>query len=150
MELEAAGQLRMRDGLIEVVDPRLSGGPGGEPGFRRVAGDLDIYDVTHADGRPLTSAQRDAIITDLRFAGVNVEHSAHLWWQEQSPGSFDPNIDAAIRAQHMSSQQLVAFAPGQEPRGVWADSHVTGRAPAEGGPKPETPLDTLSTTEQRP
>lgn len=138
--LESQGLLRMRDGMIEVVDPRLRGSATGEPTFRPVAGDLDVFDITHADGTPLTRAQRDAIIAELRFAGVNVEHGAHEWWPQQSPETFDPAIDAAIRAQHLTGQQLVAFAPGREPQGVWADSQVTGRAATEGGAEPEMPL----------
>jgi hypothetical protein len=147
LSLEAQGLLRMRGGTIEVVDPRLSGAPTGEPTFRPVAGDLDVFDITHADGVPLTRAQRDAIITELRFAGVNVEHGAHEWWAEQSPETFDPAIDAAIRSGHMAAQQLIAFVPGREPQGVWADSQVTA-SPAPDGARPEMPLMDLAPGEE--
>ena len=132
-EYQAQGLVSIEGGVLEVADPRTAGAPGedrphGE--FKPVAGDVDVFDIRHSDGSPLTPEQRDVVTTMLRSMGIGVEHGAHEWWGAQSPDTFSPEIDAAIRAGHTEgnegAQQLVAFAPGRPAEQVWAGQTPTG------------------------
>lgn len=135
-KLEAEGILRRNNGVLELADPRGSS----EGSFKPVSGDLDIFDITHADGSALTALQQMAIVNELRFMGVNVEHGAHEWWRAQNAESFDPKVDADIRAQHLNKDPLVAFVPLTSPQGVWADTPVTGPTRTEGSGDRHQPL----------
>jgi hypothetical protein len=131
---EQEGLVRLEGGLLMVADPRTEGGPGAPMGaFKPVAGDVDLFDITHADGRELLPEQRTAIINVLRSMDIGIEHGAHAWWQRDSPGTYDAKKDASIRAQHTDQEPLVAFAPGVAPQRVWAGQPVTGvpREPGE-------------------
>jgi hypothetical protein len=132
-EYQAQGLVSIEGGVLEVADPRRAGAPGeNRPHgkFKPVAGDVDVFDIRHSDGSPLTPDQRDVVTTMLRSMGIGVEHGAHEWWPEQSPDTFSPEIDTAIRAGHTEgnegAQQLVAFAPGRPPEQVWAGQTPTG------------------------
>ncbi|MEZ4596409.1 MAG: hypothetical protein R3C32_05930 [Chloroflexota bacterium] len=105
--------------------------------MKPVAGDIDIFDITHSDGSPLVGEQRDVVIGILRSHGIGVEHGAHEWWMAQSPETFDPKMYASIVHKHTEgmpgAEQLVAFAPGRPAQQVWAGDTVTG-APRPVGP----------------
>ncbi len=120
------GLVRLEGGVLKVADPRTAGGPEAPHGqFKPVAGDVDLFDITHADGSPLTADQRTYVQKMLQSMGIGVEHGAHAWWAEQRPETYDPKMDERIRAQHQEQEQLVAFIPGQDrPHGVWADTPV--------------------------
>ncbi|HUG48598.1 MAG TPA: hypothetical protein VMP67_09315, partial [Candidatus Limnocylindria bacterium] len=119
------GILRIEGGLVQVVDPRLSSDSGADPGrFRNVAGDIDVYDITHADGSPLTDRQRNDLTVLLRSMGIGVEHGAHEWWRTQHPGSFKTEAYEGIRQEHLQKTPLIAFLPVAQPQSVWADSVV--------------------------
>jgi hypothetical protein len=132
-KLAADGLVRIKDGVLQVADPRTAsaeGAPHGE--FKDVGGDIDIFDITHADGSPLTDHERAAITTELRSMGIDVEHGFHMAWKKDSPGTHVPAADAAIVAQHMTDTPLVAFVPISPPREVWADTIVHGPPRKEG------------------
>lgn len=155
-EYQAQGLVSIEDGVLEVADPRTAGAggeyrPHGE--FKPVAGDLDVFDIRHSDGSPLTPEQRDVVTTLLRSMDIGVEHGAHEWWQDQSPDTFSPEIDTAIRAGHTEgnegAQQLVAFAPGRPPEQVWAGQTPKGVPRAQdnvtpGGERAFDPLTSLT------
>ncbi len=125
--LSEEGLVRIQGGVVMVADPTKAGGKGEPRGkFKAVAGDIDIFDITHADGSALTREQRTFIQQRLQSMGIGVEHGAHAWWEQQSPETFDPGSDARIRQQHQSQEQLLAFVPKGKPQGVWADSTVIG------------------------
>ena len=127
---EAEGIVKIEDGMLKVADPRAKGDPHGE--FKPVAGDIDIFDITHADGSALAPHERAAVQALLQSMGIGVEHGAHNWWEEQSPASYDKAMDMKIRGAHTEGEQLVAFVPGSgDPVGVWADTKMV--APEAGG-----------------
>jgi hypothetical protein len=121
-QLEQQGLVRVEGALLKVLDPLAVPGVPGE--FKSVAGDIDLFDVTHADGSPLTGAQRDYVINLLRSQGIGVEHGAHAWWESQSPETYSKKADEKIRKEHMDESPLVAFVPGEGPARVWADTPV--------------------------
>jgi hypothetical protein len=147
-ELAAQGLIRVKDGVLQVADPRAPAteeAPHGE--FKDVGGDIDIFDITHADGSPLTDNERAAITKELRSMGINVEHGFHTAWRKDSPETYSPEADANIRAQHTSETPLVAFIPKTPPREVWATDVVHGPERTEGPGDRFMPLKGAKVTE---
>jgi hypothetical protein len=146
-EYAAEGLVSLDDGVLKVADPRTAGGPDEPHGaMKAVAGDIDIFDITHGDGSRLSPMEQEVVVGMLQSMGIGVEHGAHMWWEAQSPQSYDPKMDASIRSQHTegatNAEQLVAFAPGEPARPVWAGEVVTGAprpAGPDGQPAPRTP-----------
>ena len=128
------GVIRVEGGLLLVADPRMAGAQGEKFGkFRKVAGDIDIYDVTHADGTPLTADQRNELTILLRSMGIGVEHGAHEWWGRQSPDTYKQEAYEAILRQHQYKTPLIAYVPVGTPQAVWADTRIT-RTPRAAAP----------------
>lgn len=120
------GIIRVEGGLLLVADPRMAGGPGEKSGkYRKVAGDIDIYDVTHADGTPLTNDQRNEMTTLLRSMGIGVEHGAHEWWGQQSPATYKQDVYEGIRSEHQSKTPLIAYIPVKPPQAVRPDTRIS-------------------------
>ena len=145
--LEKQGLVKLDGGVVKVFDPRLPDEPASRHGgFRPMAGDADLFDITHADGAPLTKDQRVAVTAVLRAMDIGVEHGAHAWWLKDSKDTFDRRSDTAIRNEHTSRQQLAAFVPGGEVLGVWVDTRVTA-APRLPGQRLLPPLSSLKVVE---
>ena len=92
-EYHAQGLVSIEGGVLEVADPRTAGAPGEDRphgAFKPVAGDVDVFDIRHSDGSPLTPEQRDVVTTMLRSMGIGVEHGADEWWQDQGPTRSAP------------------------------------------------------------
>jgi hypothetical protein len=131
--LAAEGLLRVQDGVLQIADPRTAATLDAPMGrFADIGGDHDLFQITSADGTPLHPDVRRGVITTLRSMGINVEHGDHTSWQADSPQTYDAGADAAIRAQHETSEPLVAFVPKSQPREVMAGDAVTGPPRTEG------------------
>jgi hypothetical protein len=139
------GVLQIDGGLIKAVDPRVAGTAPEHGAFKPVAGDIDLFDVTHFDGSKLSGDEIEALTKYLRSMGIGIEHGAHLWWPSQDPAGYAKEMDkpeqdnkfAKIVAQHTSSagdkgEKLATFVPREELRKSWADEAST---PAVGGRK---------------
>jgi hypothetical protein len=127
-KLQEEGLIRVTDGVVQIADPRTpvsADAPKGE--FKDIGGDHDLYELTDSKGKPLPEAGRRAVVEQLRSMGVNVEHYDHVNWKKDSPGTYDPTADAKIRAQHQTTEPLVAFVPKSTPREVYAGEPVTGQ-----------------------
>ncbi len=84
-------------------------------------GDHDIYDIRRADGTPLSKADYDRIIQDMKDAGMGVKHGAHMKWEPQT--GVDKAIHQVIVNKVNSGQEpLLRFEPGQAPAAVTKQS----------------------------
>jgi hypothetical protein len=146
--LAAEGLVRIQDGVLQIADPRslrTADAPRGK--FRDVGGDHDVFDIRHADGTPLTDAERAYAVHVLRSLGINVEHGFHTAWKKDSPSTYSPKADARIIEQHTAAEALVAFAPKQDPREVFADTVITTPTRKPRNADPHMPLKGAQVTE---
>lgn len=124
------GIMRVEGGLVELVDPRLTGADPDRGAFRKVAGDVDIFDITHADGTALSVDEMNHVEKRLRSMGIAVEHGAHKHWPSQHRESFEKNrgVYEGIIREHTTETPLVAYVPLELPQSAWADTQI--RRPA--------------------
>ena len=120
------GIMRVEGGLVELVDPRLTGADPDRGAFRKVAGDVDIFDITHADGTALSVDEMNHVEKRLRSMGIAVEHGAHKHWPSQHRESFEKNrgVYEGIIKEHTTETPLVAYIPLELPQSSWADTPV--------------------------
>jgi hypothetical protein len=140
-QLAAEGLVRVKDGVLQVADPRTVATPDAPRGqFKDVGGDIDIYEITNADGSALTADERAAATKAMRSMGIDVEHGFHTAWAEDSPETYAAGADEKIRAEHTDRTPLVAFVPLTPPRLVWANDVVVGPQRTEGPGDRHMPL----------
>ncbi len=110
-------QALLAEGVISVRDGVVYAGTGAEA--KPFTGDHDIFNVQRADGRPMTRAEYDFYITQMRFWGMNVEHGAHLEWEPTKPK--DAKMKKDIIAQHSpgGKEPLVRFGPDGSATTQW-------------------------------
>lgn len=117
--------VRVKDGVVYQVEPdsvrRFEGGPN-ERRPRRIpqpaerltplAGDIDVFDLTDTNGKPLSRARYAAMDTALVEAGLT-EHGAHMRWRARGKAG---KVKRAIMAAHAlatgGADQLVRIGPG--------------------------------------
>ena len=125
-ELQRDGRVRIRDGVIELLDPRK----GGEH-YAPVTGDHDVFDIQWADNRPMSDAQADGFAAMLRSMNIGIEHPAHMRWRPTA--AKDVAMYKDIIAQHTPGPafkgNLVRFAPGEPPHEVAAGTPVSPTTP---------------------
>jgi hypothetical protein len=116
--------VRVKDGVVYQVEPdsvrRFEGGPH-ERRPRRIpqpaerltalAGDIDVFDLTDMDGKPLSRARYAAMDTALVEAGLT-EHGAHMRWKARGTAA---RIKRSMMVAHALASggvdQLVRIAP---------------------------------------
>jgi hypothetical protein len=80
------------------------------------SGDHDIFDIRNADGTPLSQEKYEAIIAEMKAAGMGVAHGAHMRWVVDPADGVNKAIFDKIVGRHASGQELlVRFAPGAAP-----------------------------------
>jgi hypothetical protein len=126
--LQQDGRVRVRHGVVELLDPR-KGGDHYAPG----TGDHDLFDIQWANGKPMSDAQADGFAALLRSMNIGVEHPAHMRWKPTSLKDVKQFKD--IIAQHTPGEafksNLVRFTPKELPQEVAAGTPVT---PTRQGP----------------
>jgi hypothetical protein len=105
------------DGQLRAVDA--------QGGLRAITGDHDVWDVRHADGRPLTRAEYETVSKLMQERGMGVLHGAANWWESDfkaaNPGKemsaadrrIKENVEAPLRS---GAEAVIRFAPGQAPQ----------------------------------
>lgn len=102
---------------------RLASGPKGDriPQFfvagrwRSVTGDVDFLQITHADGAPLTTAERAQVYREFSSSPVGMLHGESATWQDSASQAFDfpDKINEFTRA-----GTVVQFGPDGQARAV--------------------------------
>jgi hypothetical protein len=108
-ELAQRGEVTMRFNLAgNAMDPaaldavpttyrfRLAAGPNGDriPQFfvsgrwRSVTGDVDFLQITHADGTPLSTAERAQVYREFSSSPVGMLHGESATWQDSASQAF--------------------------------------------------------------
>lgn len=131
-DLTAQGVARVKDGVVQVVDPLRPGADGEGSAFKDIGGDHDLYQITGPKGEDLTDAQRMAVVKQLQMMGINVLHPDHVNWKKDSPETHDPEQDQSIRDKHATKEPLLAFVPRLGHVEVFAGEVVTGPDRTEG------------------
>ncbi|WP_182377958.1 hypothetical protein [Nocardioides sp. WS12] len=131
-DLTAQGVARVKDGVVQVVDPLRPGADGEGSAFKDIGGDHDLYQITGPTGEDLTDAQRMAVVKQLQTMGINVLHPDHVNWKKDSPETHDPEQDQRIRDKHATEEPLLAFVPRLGHVEVFAGEVVTGPDRTEG------------------
>lgn len=149
-ELAGQGLIRIEGGVLQFADPRSGGagagdaGAGDQPAFKEVGGDHDIYEITGPRGEPLTDLQRKVVIDRLRSMGIKVEHPDHVSWATDSPDTYKPSADEAIRRRHSTDEPLLTFVPRSQPGEALAGTEVVGPDRTEGPGDRFMPADSAS------
>ena len=129
--LQHDGRVRIREGVVELLDPRKGGSH-----YAPVTGDHDLFDIQWADNREMSDAQADGLVAMLRTMNIGIEHPAHMRWRPTAAKDIDMYKD--IIAQHRPGpafkHNLIRFAPGESPREVPAGTPVSPTTP-RGRPK---------------
>ena len=80
------------------------------------SGDHDIFDIRNADGTPIAQEKYEAIVAEMKAAGMGVAHGAHMKWVVDPADGVNKAIFDKIVARHASGAELlVRFAPGAAP-----------------------------------
>ena len=80
------------------------------------SGDHDIFDIRNADGTPIAQEKYEAIIAEMKAAGMGVAHGAHMKWVVDPADGVNKAIFDKIVARHASGQELlIRFAPSTAP-----------------------------------
>jgi len=113
-------QNKLNQGEIEFRDGRLINKASNTP----YAGDNDIFNISAADGRELTAAQKSEILGKLKDGPVKAQHGAHMDWNPTK--NEDIAMKQKIIQSHMSptdgggGQKLSRFGPGGWSHIFWA------------------------------
>lgn len=130
-ELERQGIVKVEDGVVKLLDPRL---PAGDKQYAPVTGDQDLFDINWADGRKMTDLAADQIARILQGMGVDIEHPAHMRWKPTT--EKDQKMYDDIVKQHSGGpdhqQNLIRFEPNQAPHDVTAGEAITPVKPQPG------------------
>lgn len=87
-------QVKVEGGVVKAVDVEA-----GE--VRAIAGDIDVLQITAADGSP---ARRGGHIDDILLEADLTEHGPHLWWKPK--GEADLEIDLNVLSSHQGGGLL--------------------------------------------
>ncbi|MDA0180418.1 carboxypeptidase-like regulatory domain-containing protein [Solirubrobacter phytolaccae] len=82
--------------------------------WRSVTGDMDLLQITHADGRPLTDPERLKVYKDFASSVVGLMHPETATWVNKGSFSFAAKVNEFTR----SATPPVQFAPDGEARAV--------------------------------
>lgn len=127
-ELVAKKTVQVQGKIVYAVDPRTPGN--GPDQFRPVAGDVDIYQIQKANGKPLSAADAERYAALLRSWGIAVEHGAHLRWQPK--GEAEQKIFKDVVDQHgPGGEPLIRIEAGDAPKLVDNSTSVNPRPGAD-------------------
>ncbi len=128
------GQFRVgRTGLVEGVDRA--------GGWRPIAGDHDLYNITRSDGTELSADEQEAIARQMILADMGVMHGPHMAWNPTSDFERTRIYEPIIRGHQVGGEPLVRFSPGRPEVLVWAGTPV-GAEPAFADPGNVRPTET--------
>jgi len=82
--------------------------------WRSVTGDMDLLQITHADGRPLTDPERLQVYKDFASSVVGLMHPETATWVNKGKFDFAAKVNEFVR----SATPPVQFAPDGEARAV--------------------------------
>ena len=152
------GKIRVENGV--VIDTGICGGTG-----KAITGDYDLWKIARVDGAPLSAADRELIVNQLRFGEFGAQHGAHTDWvidpeapiYKADPGLLrgHQKVDADIRAKHLVGGEAViefggrgrvpvtTYEGGAAPGRAWTPESVV-RAPTPRTPVSNIPMRTLA------
>jgi hypothetical protein len=97
------------DGVVRAVLNE-----GGSLIERPFTGDHDVFEIRNADGTPLSEEKYQAIVNEMKAAGMGVAHGAHMRWTPKTPA--EKQIFWAIVNKHTSGGEvLIRFGPNAPP-----------------------------------
>jgi hypothetical protein len=94
------------DGVVRAVID--TGGVLSEAPF---TGDHDIFDIRKADGSALSPEEYQAIVKEMKEAGMGVAHGAHMRWEPKTPAEV-AIFEAIFRRHSSGAEPLIRFSPG--------------------------------------
>ncbi|AYF77061.1 hypothetical protein D7D52_28275 [Nocardia yunnanensis] len=121
-DLVAQGKFRV------TADGVLEGRVGDE--FKPVTGDHDLFDIRHPDGTPLTPEELRTHENALMNRDAGIQHGPHVYWEPTSHYQRIRNFEKIIDEHQFDpdpntkNEPLIRFAPGEQPKVVWADRTV--------------------------
>lgn len=94
-------QVKVENGVVRMIDTESGK-------VLNVAGDIDVLQITKADGKVL--GRRGSGIDDALLELDLTEHGPHLWWKPSKRSDFD--IDFAVLNKHASGDLLEVSSAG--------------------------------------
>ena len=93
-----------------VINRSLDGGR-----YRSVTGDIDLVSMTHADNTPLTPAEHEALLKELRGPPMYIQHPETATWIKKGEHDFGK------KHSELSKDNPAQFAPDGNVRMVTYD-----------------------------